>query len=124
MCPDGLERMRRPAAAAGWNNTNTVFADYSGAGPTTCGGCRVQGFLTGSTKRGRREPAVADREQGGRAKAEGSLTRRRSNGAIQVAPEAESRIPCPLPRRRHPHARKRGGFIVKRCACTEHNIFL
>jgi len=29
------------------DGTNTVFVDYSGAGPTTWGGCRVQGFSTG-----------------------------------------------------------------------------
>jgi predicted porin len=29
------------------DGTNTVFNDYSSAGPTTWGGCRVQGFSTG-----------------------------------------------------------------------------
>jgi predicted porin len=29
------------------DGTNTVFVDYSGAGPTTWGGCREQGFSTG-----------------------------------------------------------------------------
>jgi predicted porin len=29
------------------DGTHTVFVDYSGAGPTTWGGCRVQGFSTG-----------------------------------------------------------------------------
>jgi predicted porin len=29
------------------DGTNTVFTDYSGAGPTTWGGCRIQGFSTG-----------------------------------------------------------------------------
>jgi predicted porin len=29
------------------DGTNTVFVDYSGAGPTTWGGCRIQGFSTG-----------------------------------------------------------------------------
>jgi predicted porin len=29
------------------DGTNTVFVDYSGAGPTTWGGCRVQGYSTG-----------------------------------------------------------------------------
>jgi predicted porin len=29
------------------DGTNTVFTDYSGAGPTTWGGCRIQGYSTG-----------------------------------------------------------------------------
>ena len=29
------------------DGTHTVFTDYSGAGPTTWGGCRIQGFSTG-----------------------------------------------------------------------------
>ena len=29
------------------DGTNTVFNDYSSAGPTTWGGCRVQGYSTG-----------------------------------------------------------------------------
>jgi len=29
------------------DGTNTVFIDYSSAGPTTWGGCRIQGFSTG-----------------------------------------------------------------------------
>jgi len=29
------------------DGTNTVFNDYSSAGPTTWGGCRIQGFSTG-----------------------------------------------------------------------------
>ncbi len=29
------------------DGTNTVFVDYSGAGPTTWGGCRIEGFSTG-----------------------------------------------------------------------------
>jgi predicted porin len=29
------------------DGTNTVFVDYSGTGPTTWGGCKVQGFSTG-----------------------------------------------------------------------------
>jgi hypothetical protein len=33
------------------DGTNTVFVDYSGAGPTTWGGCRIQGFSTGMNYR-------------------------------------------------------------------------
>jgi len=29
------------------DGTHTVFNDYSSAGPTTWGGCRIQGFSTG-----------------------------------------------------------------------------